>query len=324
MNKTAIVTGCAGFIGNNLLLKLLSNGWYVYGIDKIDTVSSTDEYVSYYNNYKNQFTFIAEDVLKQTWLPTADVIFNLAADSHVDKSIIDSSSFVRNNIETVRHLLQLIEKRVAISVDPPLFFHFSTDEVYGDLEVGSFNESSPLNPSNPYSAAKAGADLLLSSWARTYGLNYIIVRPSNNFGDFQYHEKLIPLAVKKLQANKKIHLHNRGKPVRTWTHVKDTIDAVLLLYEKGERNRIYNISSGFEQPNLETAKKVINCFYMGKPNVNIPDFQTHLDFSYERPGQDVRYAINCMPLNELGWEPKKHFDTSIASVVDFYRNRFIW
>ncbi len=180
MLKTAILTGCAGFIGNNLLLKLLKDGWHVYGIDKLDTVSNTSDYIQYYNDYKGKFTFIAEDILDLKWLPNADVIFNLAADSHVDKSIIDSSYFIHNNVETVRHILQLMDKRVTISVDPPLFFHFSTDEVYGDLEVGSFDEKAPLNPSNPYSASKAAADLLLSSWARTYEIGSmlrIIVEP---------------------------------------------------------------------------------------------------------------------------------------------------
>ena len=324
MLKTAILTGCAGFIGNNLLLRLLRDGWHVYGIDKLDTVSNTSDYIQYYNDYKGKFTFIAEDILDLKWLPNADVIFNLAADSHVDKSIIDSSYFIHNNVETVRHILQLMDKRVTISVDPPLFFHFSTDEVYGDLEVGSFDEKAPLNPSNPYSASKAAADLLLSSWARTYDLDYVIVRPSNNFGEFQYHEKLIPLALRRLQADKQIKLHNRGKPVRTWTHLEDSVEAVMTIYEKGQKNRIYNISSEFEQTNLETTKKIINCYFMGKPNVQVPDVQVHLDFSYERPGQDVRYAINCNPLKNLGWEPKKHFDTSIASVVDYYRNRFVW
>ena len=138
----------------------------------------------------------------------------------------------------------------------------STDEVYGDKEEGYFDENAQLNPSNPYAATKASADLLIQAWARTHGLEYIIVRPSNNYGIFQYHEKLIPLSVKRLRENKLIKLHNRGRPIRTWTHAEDTIDAMMLLFEKADRNRVYNISSEFEQNNYTTVQKIINCYFM--------------------------------------------------------------
>ena len=131
----------------------------------------------------------------------------------------------------------------------------ATDEVYGDIQEGSFDEDSTLNPSNPYSATKAAADLFLKSWARTHSQNYLIIRPSNNYGTFQYHEKLIPLAVKRLKEGKLIKLHDRGKPIRTWTHVEDTVNAILLLIEKADINRIYNISSEFEQNNFDTVQK---------------------------------------------------------------------
>ena len=166
--------------------------------------------------------------------------------------------------------------------------------------------------------------MLIQSWARTHGLDYIIVRPSNNYGAFQYPEKFLPLAIKRLQRGKKIKLHNGGNPVRTWTHVHDTVSAVLLLLEKADRNRVYNISSEFEQSNLETAKKIINTFYLGKPNRKIPDFEKHIDTTYKRPGQDVRYALRCDYLKQYGWFPQKNFDNEIETLVAHYKERFVW
>ena len=166
--------------------------------------------------------------------------------------------------------------------------------------------------------------MLIQSWARTHGLEYIIVRPSNNYGAFQYPEKFLPLAVKRLQRGKKIKLHDGGKPIRTWTHVHDTISAVMLLLEKGDKNRIYNISSEFEQTNLDTAKKIISTFYLGKPNRKIPDFEKHIDTTYKRPGQDVRYALRCDYLKQYGWIAQKDFDTEIEALVAHYKERFVW
>lgn len=170
--KSCIVTGCFGFIGNNLTDKLLSEGWFVYGIDKIDYVSDTSQLQAFTST--GRFEFIHKDILDIDWLPVVDVIFNLAANSHVDNSIIDSSNFIRNNVQTVQHLLSILDKQVLTSVDKPLFFHFSTDEVYGDRDRPC-SEIGDLIPSNPYSATKAAADLLIQAWARTYNLEYIIV-----------------------------------------------------------------------------------------------------------------------------------------------------
>lgn len=321
--KIAVVTGCASFIGINLTQKLLSNGWYVYGIDKLTYVANSSDLKKLFTN-SNKFKFIHEDISKITWLPECDVVFNLAAESDVDNGNVDCYNFVQSNIDGVRNLLSIINKRIVIKADKPLFFHMSTDEVYGDTLEKVFDESAILNPSNPYSATKAGADLLIYSWARTHGLDYIIARPSNNYGPNQYPEKLIPLSVKRLSRGKKIKLHNNGDPVRTWTHVEDTCDAIITIYEKGERNRVYNISSEFEQNNLDTVYKVINTYFMGRVNIPIPDYSEHIDFTYSREGQDVRYAISCVPLRELGWEPKKEFDVEIVKLVNYFKERFVW
>ena len=248
----------------------------------------------------------------------------MAAESDVDVGNRDAIDFVKTNVEGVRNLLSIIQKRILIRTDKPLFFQVSTDEVYGDVKKGSYNENANLTPSNPYAATKAAADLLIQSWARTHGLDYIIARPSNNYGLYQYPEKLIPIACKRLSRGKKIKLHNNGTPVRTWTHAEDTADALITLYEKADRNRIYNISSEFEQTNYDTVKKLINCYFLDSVKRNIPDFENYLDLSFSRPGQDVRYAISCEPLRKLGWKPKKDFEKELPKIIKHYKETWRW
>ncbi len=322
--KIAVVTGYAGFIGSTFTEKLLEHGWHVYCIDKFTYVSNTLQADRTQQKYYDKMTWIKEDICDINWLPECDVIFNLAAESDVDVGNRDALDFVKSNIEGVRNLLSIIQDRILIRTDKPLFFQVSTDEVYGDIKEGSFDESAVLNPSNPYAATKAAADLLIQSWARTHGLEYIIARPSNNFGLYQYPEKLIPLSCKRLSRGKKIKLHNKGTPVRTWTHAEDTAEALITLYEKAERNRVYNISSEFEQTNYETITKLINYYFLESIHRQVPDLENHLDLTYERPGQDVRYAISCDPLRALGWEPKKIFDKELPKIVKYYKENWKW
>ena len=327
--KIAVVTGCAGFIGLNLTQKLLSDKWSVYGIDKLTHVSDLKELNNLREIYGAQFKFIEEDIVTINWLPECDVIFNLAAESDVDIGNSGCEDFVSSNIDGVRNLLEIINKRIFIRVDKPLFFQVSTDEVYGDLKNGKFNESSQLNPSNPYSATKASADLLIQSWSRSHGLDYIIVRPSNNYGLFQYPEKLIPLSIKRLQRGLPIKLHDKGEPIRTWTHVDDTIDAIMWIYQVSGfeeiKNRVYNISSEYEQTNLDTVTKIINQYFLGTMKRSIPNLEDYFDFSYDRPGQDVRYSISCNPLRDIGWKPEKSFDDELPKIVEYYKYRdWIW
>ena len=320
--KIAVVTGGGGFIGINLVIDLLSKGWYVYVIDSGTYVCNGQALINLRSDEK--FKWINAKVNEISWIPECDVVFNLAAESHVDNSIESSASFIDSNIHGVRNLLEIINNNITRSTDKPLFFHFSTDEVYGDQIEGQVTEESPLNPSNPYAATKAAADMLIKSWARTHGLEFIIVRPSNNYGKFQYPEKFLPLAIKRLGRGKKIKLHNAGTPIRTWTHVSDTVKAVNLLYEKADRNRIYNISSEYEQTNLDTARKIVNTYFMGTPKRDVPIFEKHIDTSYKRPGQDVRYALRCDYLKQYGWQPTKTFDNEIVSLVKHYKERFTW
>ena len=319
MIKIATVTGCVGFIGQALTRKLLDDNWLVYGIDKL-TYAANTKTLARLQKYPN-FYFIEQDIVNLSRLPDCDVIFNLAAESDVDTSNKDSKQFVLSNMLGVQNLLSLVSSSTIIKNEPPLFFHVSTDEVYGAIsdKQAMFSEDAILNPGNPYSATKAGADLLIQSWANTYGIEYVIVRPSNNYGPNQHPEKLIPLAIKKLQRDKKIKLHNNGTPVRTWTHVNDTVRGILTVLEKGSRNTIYNISSEFEQDNLSTISKLLNAY---DPVYKISE---HIDFSYNRPGQDMRYAISSNKLKQLGWEPKHNINEDMQSLVAIYKHgEFVW
>ena len=178
-----------------------------------------------------------------------------------------------------------------------------------------------LNPSNPYSAAKASADMLVNAWHRTYGIEYIIMRPTNNYGMGQYPEKLIPLSIKNLLRGKKIKLHNMGTPVRNWLHVEDTSNAVMKVIDVNVRNEIFNIAGGFEQSNVETVRKVIECFMDGDKKIKMEDY---VDFSYNRDGQDVRYALDDAKLRRLKWKAQKNFDKEIFNITQSYKKKFRW
>jgi dTDP-glucose 4,6-dehydratase len=203
-----------------------------------------------------------------------------------------------------------------------VLLHFSTDEVYGDIETGAHTESDLLKPSNPYSATKAAADMLVLAWGRTYKIPYVIVRPTNNYGIGQYVEKLIPKACKYLGLQRPIPLHNNGTPIRNWLHASDTANAVVTIIESEVKNEIFNIAGGYEQSNYDTVKKVIETYQ--EYSIFDADMLDYADMSYSRPGQDVRYALDDSKLRSLGWEPKANFDKEIKDIVKYYKNKFIW
>lgn len=315
--KVVYITGCLGFIGSYVTRRCLEKGWMVYGVDKC-TYAANRGILEEFNRYRN-FTFEEIDIKDMTHLYDCDYVINLAAESHVGNSIVDSKKFLDSNVAGVQNLLELIRHKQENCNERPIFFHFSTDEVYGDIKEGQHTECDLLKPSNPYSAAKAAADMLVYAWARTYGVKYIILRPTNNYGIGQYPEKLIPLSVKNLVRGKKIRLHNQGSPIRTWLHADDTALAVIKIIESGLTNKIYNVSGGFEQNNFTTVEKVLKCFF--NDSILIQDY---VDFSYSRTGQDVRYALNDSPLRKLGWRPLRVFDEEIKNIVEHYRKNFIW
>jgi dTDP-glucose 4,6-dehydratase len=315
--KVVYITGCLGFIGSYVTRTCLQKGWYVKGVDKI-TYAANKDLLGEFNQYKN-FSFVHCDINELTFLYDCDYIINTAAETHVGNSISDSSEFIHSNIQGVHNLLELIKNHRGENVKKPILLHFSTDEVYGDIEEGAHIETDLLKPSNPYSATKAAADMLVTAWGRTHKVPYVIVRPTNNYGMGQYVEKLIPKTCKYLKLGKKIPLHNNGTPIRNWLHAQDTADAVITIIESGVENEIYNICGNFEQNNLDTVKKLlILC------EIDLEDIDKYIDWSCNRQGQDVRYALDDSKLRELGWIPKMKFDEELPSIVKYYKNKFIW
>jgi dTDP-glucose 4,6-dehydratase len=314
--KVVYVTGCLGFIGSYVTRECLKKGWYVRGIDKI-TYAANQELLEEFSEYPN-FEFEQKDIYDLEFLYDCDYVINTAAETHVGNSIVHSDDFIHSNINGVHNLLELIRNHRQEGQQVPTLLHFSTDEVYGDIESGAHIETDLLKPSNPYSASKAAADMLVLAWGRTYNLPYVIVRPTNNYGIGQYVEKLIPKTCKYLKLGRKVPLHNNGTPVRNWLHAKDTANAIITIIEAGVKNEIYNICGGFEQSNLQTVDKII-LLYTGEHNA-----KKHLDLSYSRVGQDVRYALDDNKLRGLGWEPQANFNIELPSIVEYYKNKFVW
>ena len=278
------------------------------------TYASNETFLLEFQQHPN-FKFIKLDINDLEMLYDCDYIINTAAETHVDNSIERSDHFVRSNIDGVHHILKLINQKQKHRI--PVLLHFSTDEVYGDILEGSHTETDLLKPSNPYSATKAAADMLVLAWSRTYGLPYVILRPTNNYGIGQYVEKLIPKSVKYLSVGKKIDLHNNGTPVRTWLHAEDTARAVITVIEAGVTNEIFNISGNYEEKNIEVVKKIIKLM---NSETDINKYLANMT----RPGQDLRYSIDDTKLKNLGWSANADFDTELEKVVEYYRNNFIW
>ena len=316
--KVVYITGCLGLIGSHLTRLCLNKGWYVKGVDKITYAARPDllhEFIAYPN-----FDFIEKDICDLDRLIDCDYFINTAAETHVDNSIRRSDDFLKSNVNGVHNILELLRTYKKEGLITPTFLHFSTDEVYGDIKEGEHLETDILKPSNPYSATKAAADQLILAWARTYGIPYVIVRPTNNYGIGQYAEKLIPKACRCLKLGKKIPLHDMGKPIRNWLHAEDTASGVVKIIESGKQNEIYNIAGGFEQSNLDTVKKIIASYFGSLPK----NFEDHIDFSVCRGGQDVRYSLNDDKLRNLGWSPNKKFDKEIKKIVSVHKKEFIW
>jgi dTDP-glucose 4,6-dehydratase len=313
--KIVYITGCLGFIGSYVTRACLQKGWYVKGVDKI-TYAANKNLLDEFKQFSN-FSFIHCDINDLKFLYDCDYVINTAAETHVGNSISDSNDFINSNINGVHNLLELIKNYRQESTQKPSLLHFSTDEVYGDIEEGAHTETDLLKPSNPYSATKAAADMLVLAWGRTYNLPYIIVRPTNNYGINQYVEKFIPKACKYLMLGRKIPLHNNGTPIRNWLHAADTANAVITIIEAGVKNEIYNIAGGFEQSNIDTAWKIIREY-------GINDLYNMVDLTYSRAGQDVRYALDDSKLRSLGWEPKMVFDEELPNIVNYYKEKFIW
>ena len=315
--KVVYVTGCLGFIGAYVTRACLKRGWQVRGVDKMTYAANPDLLSEFFQS--DNFVFEEKDIKDLKWLYDCDYVINTAAETHVDNSIVNSDDFIESNIKGVHNLLKLITTKKNYRM--PVFLHFSTDEVYGDILEGSHNEKDLLAPSNPYSATKAAADQLIMAWKRTHDVPYVIVRPTNNYGVGQYVEKLLPKSCKYLQLGQKIPLHDGGKPTRIWLHAKDTAQAIVKIIDTGVKNEIFNISGGFEQKNLDTVKKTVASFVDDDFDF---DVDSYINISYERKGHDLRYSIDDSKLRDLGWKPVCKFDDEIDEIVKYYRENFVW
>ena len=318
--KVVYITGCLGYIGSYVTRACLKKGWYVKGVDKM-TYAANKDLLDEFNKYKN-FSFVHCDINDLKFLYDCDYVINTAAETHVGNSIASSAEFVKSNIDGVHNLLELIKNHRGENSSKPVLLHFSTDEVYGDIDEGEHNEEHLLKPSNPYSATKAAADMMIMAWGRTHNVPYMIIRPTNNYGVGQYVEKLIPKAIKCLSLGRKIPLHNNGTPYRNWLYAGDTAKAVITLIEKGQVGEIYNVAGGFEQQNIDTVSTIVEVYY--KAVLDPEAIAAHIDFSCSRPGMDVRYALDDSKIKALGWEPKADFNYVILEMVNYYKDKFIW
>ena len=284
-----LVTGGRGFIGSHFVEKALERGHIIVDIDKMNYASHEQLPWDDHPNY----THLRTDISKIGFLPNCDVLINFAAESHVDNSIRDTRPFIDSNILGVHNLLELVRGKP--KYNRPLFFHISTDEVYGDRLEGMFTEEDSLSPSNPYSATKAAAEMLVLSYGRTYNIDYIITRSANNYGSRQYEEKLISKSITSLKENKRIPIHGDGSYVRDWTYVKDNVDGIFTIIDMNIRNEIFNIAAENHMTNLEAVSDVLSWFDKD---------ESSLLFVENRWGQDLRYSISSQKLRNLGWKPK--------------------
>lgn len=312
-----LLTGGLGFIGSHLVRRLVASDWCTHLIN-LDNMS----FGSNINNVKDveanrKYAFVYGDIrdfgLVSKLVKDVDVVINVAAETHVDRSISNPRAFVETNILGTFNLLEACRHS-----DVKLFMQISTDEIYGDAASGkSFNEDDAFRPSSPYSATKAAADCLVMAYNRTYGLNTIITRSTNNFGPYQHPEKFIPKTIIRAALNLKVPIYGTGNQIRDWIYVEDHVEAVELVLLKAKGGKIYNISAGNEVSNLEIVKQILNI--MDKPI----DLIEHVE---DRPGHDMRYSLDSSLIRrELGWMPRHNLSEALEKTVKWYiENEWWW
>jgi dTDP-glucose 4,6-dehydratase len=309
-----LVTGGCGFIGSNFIRLVL--GKYpedeILNLDKLTYAGNPENLAELEGSPRYFFNrgdiCEADDVSRAiSWGP--DAVINFAAETHVDRSISSPEAFVKTDVlGTCRILEQARELGIR-------FVQVSTDEVYGSISEGSFSEESPLQPNSPYAASKAGADLLVRSYVRTYGIDAVIVRSANNYGPYQYPEKVIPLFVTNLIEGRKIPLYGEGRNVRDWLYVEDNCEAIDLVLRSGLSGEVYNIGAGQEKTNLELTRAILGILGAGEDSIErVPD----------RLGHDLRYSLDSSKLRGLGWTPRKDFEGGLRETVQWYRDNAAW
>jgi dTDP-glucose 4,6-dehydratase len=312
--KKLLVTGGAGFIGSEFVRQGVKKGYKIIVVDKLSYAGDLERL----KEVKKAITFYRTDVTDKDSLKhifkteRPDTVVHFAAESHVDRSILDASPFLDTNVKGTQILLDIARK-----YGIERFINISTDEVYGEIKgKGRFYETTPLNPNSPYSVSKAAADMLGRACHRTYGIPVITIRPSNNYGPWQYPEKLIPVVILKALNNEKVPVYGKGKNIREWVFVSDCADAIFKILEKGKIGEIYNIGSGEEKRNIDVVKTVLKL--LGKS-------EDLIEFTKDRLGHDFRYSLNSNKISkQIGWKRKIHFTEGIQKTVKWYLDNMKW
>ena len=315
--KTLLVTGGAGFIGSNFIRYMVRkyDGYKIINLDKL-TYAGNLENLKDVEDIKN-YKFIKGDICDRDLVEDIfsnnkiDAVINFAAESHVDRSITDPGVFIQTDVYGVFVLLE-----AAAKYKSKLFLQISTDEVYGSIEKGSFTEDGTLAPNSPYSASKTGAEMIVRSFFKTYQTPILVTRTSNNFGPYQYPEKIIPLFVTNLIDGRKVPLYGDGMNVRDWIYVSDNCIALDMVLHKGKIGEVYNIGAGNEKPNVWITKKILEI--LDKP-------ETMIEPVADRLGHDRRYSVDCSKIEkELGWKPEVDFEEALHRTVRWYVNNEKW
>lgn len=312
--KTLLITGGAGFIGSNFIHFLLKKypDCRVINLDKLTYAGNLDNLKDIEDDPR--YEFVKADIQDREQVKEVinkvDGVVHFAAETHVDRSIMSAGEFIMTDVFGTFTLLDVVKDS-----DVEFFVHVSTDEVYGSRDKGFFSEQDPMCPSSPYAASKVGADRLAHSYWVTYKVPVIIVRPSNNFGPFQYPEKFIPLFTTNAMDDKPLPLYGKGTNVRDWLYVEDNCRAIDVVMKKGEMGEAYNIGANNEVPNIWVAQKIVDT--LGKPRELIA-------FVKDRLGHDQRYALDCRKIHDLGWKPSVEFDKALETTVNWYKDHRQW
>ena len=312
--KSILVTGGAGFIGSNFVrymvnkypdykIMVLDALTYAGNLENLQDIESCDNYEFHHGN-------ICDSKIVEKLMQNVAVVINFAAETHVDRSILEAGSFIQTDVVGTFTLLETARK---FHIEK--YIQISTDEVYGSIESGSFTEESILQPNSPYSASKASGDLLVRAYYKTYGVPTIITRSSNNFGPYQYPEKLIPLFITNAMEDEPLPLYGDGKNVRDWLYVLDNCEAIDVVLHRGENGEIYNIGGGHEMQNIQITHLILK--HLGKPESLIKPVA-------DRLGHDRRYSVDIKKMEKLGWEPKHRFEEAMTETINWYLENEAW
>ncbi|GAB4521611.1 MAG: dTDP-glucose 4,6-dehydratase [Amphiplicatus sp.] len=329
-----LITGGAGFIGSAAARQAVAAGHDVLVVDKLTYAANLDNLapVAGSNRYRFEQADIADGARMRALLADfrPDVVMNLAAESHVDRSIDGPADFIETNIVGTFRLLEAARDYVAAGEAPAgfRFHHISTDEVFGSLgpDDGAFVETSPYQPNSPYSASKAASDMLARAWGETYRLPVVVSNCSNNYGPYQFPEKLIPVVILSALAGRPIPVYGRGENVRDWLYVEDHADALLLIAQKGAPGQTYNVGGRAERRNIDLVRAICRLLDERRPD-SAPKggHESLIAFVEDRPGHDLRYAVDCAKIErELGWRPATRLDEGLARTVDWYLTNGEW